>query len=232
MNIIRHNLPTIFSIKYFDLTLIYKTRNEIYRGVHKYIPINPRILKYTNDDSREVEIMNYLRDKIYNVPTVYHHNIGENISPSNKSFNSLVVMSEIKGKVIDAIPVNGINRGLVQSFDNYITRDQLSLINRRKIIINLINLIDKLHSYNVIYGDGFLTNIIVSDESKVNLIDFGNSFFKNNTPDYASTNKEYPIESDDILYLLKFMGYLLDIPFPKGYNWKLMKAIDLLKLIE
>jgi len=70
----RYPGPNTILLSDYDLIPIQKTRNEVYRAVHKTIPGNTYILKYTNESSQEVEILNYLKDKISNIPIVVQHN--------------------------------------------------------------------------------------------------------------------------------------------------------------
>jgi len=135
----------------------------------------------------------------------------------------MIIMTEIKGKVLD---------GPFSQDPTHINKAALSHENARKIIIELIYLIDKFHTHGIIYGDGFCTNVIITDDWHPIIIDFDNSFFKDNPPAYIlSITGQYPIEYLDKFNLLEIMKYLLEI-YPQGYNWELMKAIDLLKFTD
>lgn len=85
------------------LILISNRRNEVYRGTYKE---KTSIFKYHNDNSNEVNIMNFLQRKIEGIPIVYYHSTIPQISPSGRYFNELIIMSEIEGKVMGGLRCN------------------------------------------------------------------------------------------------------------------------------
>lgn len=207
----------------YDLDIIHNTRNEVYRGIHKSISENTCIVKYNNSD-REIEILNHLKGKISGIPEIIYYNKDDNKSPTGKVFKTMLMKTEVKGRVLD---------GKIRSNPNHLTRDDFSNEDAKLITIRLIHIVDKLHKCGVIYGDDFLTNLVISDNLEPCIFDFDASFFPQNIDgSRAAISAGYPAESHDIFSLLSFIGYMLGILFPRGDSWKSMSALDLLNFIE
>ena len=195
--------------------------NEIYIGVHRTIPNTSYIFKYNNSVTnigKEAEILNYLEELgIPRIPVVCYHNIGKNISPSGKIHNDLIIMTRIKGEVLN------INNGTGNNIKHK------SIEYKKRILTSLITLVAELHSHNIIYGDTYNGNVII-DDSQVSLIDFDKSFFSDQVPEYFSEMIiERPITSD----IFCLQSLITDI-FP---NYKLADShtrtlSDLLLLIN
>lgn len=174
-----------YNIESYILTCIKDVVTEVYSAIHKIHQDKEYIFKYHNSED-EVGILRYLEDKVPYIPTIYYNNIGTNISPTGKSYKELIVMSKIKGEVLS-------NR-----FDSnpFKLRDQ-SLDVKKHIITEIIKIISVLHKHNIIYNDTLPGNIIISDSLQPYLIDFGQSLYTNNIPDYyGEIIQRRPITSD------------------------------------
>jgi tRNA A-37 threonylcarbamoyl transferase component Bud32 len=147
--------------------------------------------------------MKFLQNKITKdrfFPIVLHHLTGNNKSPSGKIFKELIVMNKIDGRV----------HSEYHSGTNYINLKHESIDDKKKILTSLMNIISLLHSFDIIYGDTFDKNVIISNTCQPFLIDFGNSFFKDKVPEiWSSAIIDRPI-SIDIFCLQSLMGDLLD----------------------
>lgn len=210
---------------YTNLVLIHSTRNEIYCG---YYNEQPSIFKYTNDESNEVHFMKQLHKpfsdfynqkfkKTLSIPEIYRHETTNVISPSNKVFKELIIMSEIKGKVLN------------DSHDN-ICFNPITIIDskiKKKLVLDILDLFYVCHQNGVIYGDGLIKNIIVTEDLIPILIDFGNAFTKEKTPKSIA---EFPIESMDVFTLMGFAGFLLKIPNKFNPNVSMKQLREMIEL--
>ncbi|CAH6419234.1 Hypothetical protein HVR_LOCUS432 [uncultured virus] len=218
-------MSLVYDINSYTLTILCKTRNEVYLGVKETEKI---IFKYHNDGPEEGNILTHLKGKISNIPTLYERIQGPVTSPSGSQYKELLIMNYFEGKLIDCfkhIP----HAKWCECID---LSDDLDVKYKKTIITNLINIIAECHEHGVIHGDDYLGNSIVSDAGEVYLIDFGNAYFINDAPKILIdiANGFLP-ERHDTFYLLNFIKYALNIPFPLGNKWKTMKARDLLQLI-
>ncbi len=174
-----------FDIGSYYLTCVKDDVTEVYSAIHKQDSSLEYIFKYANDESQEIEILNYLQKLTDSVPNIHYTNVGANISPKGRSYNKFIVMSYIKGDVLS-------NR---YDSNPYKIREK-SVSTKKAVLTEIIKLIELLHQQGIIYGDVFPGNIIISDE-RVYLIDFGRSFYTNTVPDYFSEIiQKRPITSD------------------------------------
>lgn len=145
------------------------------------IPYSEYIFKYNNNNSKEADILIYLKVKLSSetkslIPVIHYHNEGITISPSGKIYKDLIVMSRIKGKVLKTR----------QQDDTTCINLKCEPMQRKKyILISLIKLISELHSHDIIYGDTYGGNVIIDDSRepvRISLIDFDKTFFKDKVP--------------------------------------------------
>lgn len=128
---------TFYNPELYTLNLTGRGQNETYVGIHKQMPNITFIFKYHNkDNSPEVEILNYLQNKIPSeghFPIVRYHRVGNNISLSGASYKELIVMDKIEGRVLD---------GDAKANDPHNINLKLEpLYNRKKVLMSLTNLI-------------------------------------------------------------------------------------------
>lgn len=109
---------------------------------------------------------------------------------------------------------------------NYVSKEDLTVDQRKDITVQLIKIIIALHQYGIIHGDDILTNSILTADGTLYLIDFGSSYYSNNPPQIRQFTTVQ--ESFDIFNALGFMSYMLDYPRPDSNAWKSWKATDLL----
>lgn len=227
----------LYDPQFYDLKLIHKTRNEIYRGISQRDPSLICIFKYTNDLSPEISIMIHLQERGLNIPVLYDFKEGDIISPSGTEFNKLLVMSEVQGKLLTN---SRIHDNLNEIYDSIpsenipdrIDMDLQPLEDRKQLIIKLVHLIIELHQLGVIYGDDFFTNVIVSNNEDPYLIDFGNCFFLNSPPrSRLQTAGIYPVSAHDIFNLLSLVT-VLDINLSSNKSWKNMTLNEIISVIN
>lgn len=162
-----------------SLTILVKTRNEIYQG--QYDSKNA-IFKYTNDITIEPEIL-----KAVGKPKLYF--VMKNVtSPLGNEFKLLIVQEHISGVTLH-------DKSSLSQFKHDINRycsakivdiDDLSEHVKKPLLIQIINELKRIEDVGIEYLDCIQSNVIISEEwlegqiSTVHIIDFGQSQFKHN----------------------------------------------------
>lgn len=173
-------------------------RNEVYEGTYKG---KKCVYKYTANSNVEGEILAHLQKNVKNIPELYYYNNGCYMSPSGKLFSSLIIMEKIEGISLYDFQISG-KEGLTD------------------ILKELVKIVKQVHDSNVIYGDIFSLNVIITENNKPILLDFDYSYFKNKTcPTSPSifTFHYWKQDTPDIfrlISLLEEVGYT----FPKDFD--------------
>lgn len=194
------------------MELIHSTRNEIYKGDFRYChksKIVTAIFKYSNDESKEDLILNYLNERKPDLKIPKLHSVLENMtSPSDKEFKKLIIMEYIPSSKV--FQYDGIKAVVDKP-------------TRLEIAQSIGETVHQLHELDIYHRDIGFSNIICGPDGSWYLVDFGSACSEID-PQFKRTNFTANLAQDNFS-ILETAGKMNN-EYPK--DWKTTPSNKLL----